>query len=353
MSQMTKTNLTKYQVVFLHIAFWAFMLALPFLLQSQNAEPVKSIIRRPPPTPKVSITTFFAIFTLLNIPFFYLNSNFLIPKILKTKGIWWYLLSIVILIASVFLLTTIVKSVFLHAKFIPKTGFTFQILFFLAISTSYRIVSDTLEYEKSKKEQENERLKSELSFLRSQISPHFIFNVLNSIVSLSRRKPEKVEPVVVKLSDLMRYMLYESDDAMVTLGREAQYLRAYIELQQLRFGDDIAINFEVGNLDKNQTIEPMLLIPFVENSFKHGVGMIPNPTIEITLTTQKNSLTFEVSNKVNRQFIEKKDEASGIGLANVKRRLELLYPENHQLIIKDQDDYYKIKLVIIRKDELA
>ena len=97
----------------------------------------------------------------------------------------------------------------------------------------------------------------------------------------------------------------------------------------------------------------MLLIPFVENSFKHGVGMISNPTIDITLTTQKNSLTFEVSNKVNRQFLEKKDEASGIGLANVKRRLELLYPENHQLIIKDQDDYYKIKLVIIRKDELS
>ncbi len=349
---MTKINLTKYQVVFLHIAFWAFMLALPFLLQSQSAEPVKELVRRPQP-PKVSITTFFAIFTLLNIPFFYLNSHFMIPKILKQKGIWWYLLSVTLLIASVFFLNTIIKSVFLHAKFIPKTGFTFQILFFLAISTSYRLVTDSLEDEKSKKEQENERLKSELSFLRSQISPHFIFNVLNSIVSLSRRKPEKVEPVVVKLSDLMRYMLYESDDAMVTLSREAQYLRAYIELQQLRFGDDIDINFEVGNLDRNQTIEPMLLIPFVENSFKHGVGMIVNPTIDITLTTDENSLIFEVSNKVNRQFTEMKDEASGIGLTNVKRRLALLYPDNHQLLIKDENDYYKITLIIIKKEELS
>ncbi len=350
---MTKNNLSKYQIIFLHIAFWAFMLALPFILQAQNAEPARAIIHRPPPPPRVSITIFFAVFTLLNIPFFYLNSNFLIPKILKVKGIGWYLLSIVCLIVAVFFLNGIIKNTFFNARTIPKTGFTFQLLFFLAISTSYRIVSDSMEDEKSKKEQENERLKSELSFLRSQISPHFIFNVLNSIVSLSRRKPEKVEPVVVKLSDLMRYMLYESDDAMVTLEREYQYLRAYIELQQLRFGDDIAINFQVGDLDKNQTIEPMLLIPFVENSFKHGVGMIINPTIDIVLTTEKNSLTFEVSNKVNRQFQEKKDDASGIGLTNVKRRLELLYPENHQLIIKDEADYYKIKLIIIRKDDEA
>jgi LytS/YehU family sensor histidine kinase len=137
---------------------------------------------------------------------------------------------------------------------------------------------------------------------------------------------------------------------MVTLERETQYLRAYIELQQLRFGDDVAINFKGEDLDTHQTIEPMLLIPFVENSFKHGVGMIMNPTIDIALTTEKNSLTFEVTNKVNKQFQESKDQASGIGLNNVKRRLELLYPDNHQLIINDEDEYYKIKLIIIRKD---
>lgn len=348
---MAKSSLSKYQVIFLHIAFWAFMLALPFLVQPQNPEPPRNIIRHIPATPKVSIMVLFSIFTLLNIPFFYLNSNLLVPKILKKKGIGWYLFSLVCTIAAVFFFNAIVRTVFFHARNIPRTGFTFQLLFFLAISTSYRIVSDSLEDEKSKKEQENERLKSELSFLRSQISPHFIFNVLNSIVSLSRRKPERVEPVVVKLSDLMRYMLYESDDAMVSLEREAQYLKAYIELQQLRFGDDIAINFCINNLDTHQTIEPMLLIPFVENSFKHGVGMIINPTIDIALTTEKNSLTFEVRNKVNKQFQESKDQASGIGLNNVKRRLELLYPDNHQLIISDGDEYYTIKLVIIRKDE--
>lgn len=339
---MTKT-LPKYQTIFLHLAFWAFVLALPFLLKYSAPPagiPKKAVIQ------SFSMTEFFTLFALINVPFFYFNSQVLIPKILHKKGIWIYLLSAIGLVLGVFLLHTLIKDIFFPGQFIPRTGSTFQLLFFLAISASYRVISDNLKNEQEQKERETEKLKSELSFLRSQISPHFMFNVLNSIVSLSRRKPERVEPVVVKLSDLMRYMLYESDDAKVTLQREAQYLRAYIELQQLRFGDDIEINFNTNELNGNKTIEPMLLIPFVENAFKHGVGMIINPTIEIDLHTVDNRIIFSVKNKVNRQFKEEKDEASGIGLANVRRRLELLYPENHHLSIKDEDEFYGIYLEI-------
>jgi two-component system LytT family sensor kinase len=339
---MTKT-LPKYQTIFLHLAFWAFVLALPFLLKYSAPPagiPKKAVVQ------SFTMTEFFTIFALINVPFFYLNSEILIPKILHKKGIWAYLISAIGLVVGVFLFHTFIKDIFFPGQFIPRTGSSFQLLFFLAISAAYRIMSDNLQYEQEQKEQETEKLKSELSFLRSQISPHFMFNVLNSIVSLSRRKPEKVEPVVVKLSDLMRYMLYESDDAKVTLEREAQYLRAYIELQQLRFGDDIEINFNADNLNGNKTIEPMLLIPFVENAFKHGVGMIINPTIDIDLHTTDSKITFEVKNKVNRQYKEEKDGASGIGLANVKRRLELLYPDNHKLTIKDEDQFYGIYLEI-------
>jgi two-component system, LytTR family, sensor kinase len=340
---MQPTTLPKYQIIVLHLAFWAFVLALPFLLA-----PAPML----PGAPKVeyekglTVTQFFAFFAFINIPFFYINSEVLIPKIFQKKGIWAYLLAAMGLIISIFLFNTLIAVLFFKNQYVPRTGPTFQLLFFLAISTAYRLISDNLKNEQEKKEQETEKLKSELSFLRSQISPHFIFNVLNSIVSLSRRKPEKVEPVVVKLSDLMRYMLYESDDAKVTIERESQYLRAYIELQQLRFGDDIQINFHDNHLDESQSIEPMLLIPFVENAFKHGVGMILNPTIDIDLHTENNRLFFEVKNKVNRQFKEVKDGASGIGLNNVKRRLELLYPDNHQLTIKDEGDFYLIRLVI-------
>ena len=340
---MQPTTLPKYQIIFLHLAFWAFVLALPFLLAPTPM---------PPGAPKVqyeqvfTVTQFFAFFGFINIPFFYINSEILIPKVFQKKGIWAYLLTAAGLIVLIFLFNTLITYLFFKNQYVPRTGPTFQLLFFLAISTAYRIISDNLKTEQAKKDQETEKLKSELSFLRSQISPHFIFNVLNSIVSLSRRKPERVEPVVVKLSDLMRYMLYESDDTKVTIERESQYLRAYIELQQLRFGDDIHINFHDNHLDETQSIEPMLLIPFVENAFKHGVGMIQNPTIDIELHTENNKLIFEVKNKVNRQFKEVKDGASGIGLANVKRRLELLYPDNHQLTIKGDGDFYLIRLVI-------
>ncbi len=337
-----KTTLPKYQIIFLHLAFWAFILALPFLLKPSTM-PLSPPTR---PIPRFSFTELFAIFTLINIPVFYINSEILISKIFQKKGILAYLLTAIVLIVGIFFLQTLVKDIFFPDQYLPRTGLSFQLLFFLAISASYRIISDNLKNEQEKKEQETEKLKSELSFLRSQISPHFIFNVLNSIVSLSRRKPERVEPVVVKLSDLMRYMLYESDDAKVSLERESQYLRAYIELQQLRFGDDIEIHFDMNNLDETQTIEPMLLIPFVENAFKHGVGMIEKPTIDIDLHTKSNQLIFEVKNKVNRQFKETKDSASGIGLNNVKRRLELLYPDSHQLTIKDEEDFYLIHLVI-------
>jgi LytS/YehU family sensor histidine kinase len=196
------------------------------------------------------------------------------------------------------------------------------------------------------KEQENERLKSELSFLRSQISPHFMFNVLNSVVSLSRRKPEMVEPVVVKLSELMRYMIYETNDSIVPISKELVYLESYIDLQKIRFGDDIQIDFKHELGPKSSHIEPMLLIPFVENAFKHGVGFIENPTIDIELKDSTSELFFRVANKKGTAMNETKDESSGIGLTNVKRRLELLYPTNHQLEVNDTGSDFIITLTI-------
>lgn len=341
---MPTNSLSKYQVIFLHLAFWAFVLALPFLLQASAPSPRPA--NMPPPITNFTLTEFFEIFALINIPFFYVNSEILIPKILRTKGFPIYIISMFFLVVAVFSLHALIKELFFPTQNVPRTGYTFQLLFFLAISSSYRLITDNLQDQQKIKERENERLKSELSFLRSQISPHFIFNVLNSIVSLSRRKPERVEPVVVKLSELMRYMLYESDDAKISIDREAEYLKAYIELQHLRFGDDIYINFNTENLNNVLTIEPMLLIPFVENAFKHGVGMIKNPTINIDLQTKSNRLVFEIKNKVNRQFNEIKDSASGIGLNNVKRRLELLYPDNHKLTIDDDTEFYMVHLEI-------
>jgi sensor histidine kinase YesM len=342
----------KFRNLLLHLFFWAFLIALPILLGPNTNSNNPEEIRR-----SYFWIFYMTSFTVINIPFFYLNTEVLLPKLLRAKGVIIYLLT---LIGAIVFMLWIHEELFrwVYAHFFPgnHTGggarrgglmrMIFQLLFYAAIGTSYRLISDRMKEDEQVKEQENERLKSELSFLRSQISPHFMFNVLNSVVSLSRRKPEMVEPVVVKLSELMRYMIYETNDSIVPILKELTYLESYIDLQKIRFGDDIRIDFthEIG--PKSSSIEPMLLIPFVENAFKHGVGFIENPTIEIELKDSAKELTFHVANKKGAVINEKKDESSGIGLANVKRRLELLYPNNHSLIVKESDDTFEITLTI-------
>ena len=336
----------------LHLFFWAFLIALPILLGPNTNSTNPEEIRR-----SYFWIFYMTSFTVINIPFFYLNTEILLPKLLRAKGVIIYLLT---LIGAIVFMLWIHEELFhwAYSQFFPgnhsgggaRRGalmrMIFQLLFYAAIGTSYRLISDRMKEDEQVKEQENERLKSELSFLRSQISPHFMFNVLNSVVSLSRRKPEMVEPVVVKLSELMRYMIYETNDSIVPISKELVYLESYIDLQKIRFGDDIKINFAHELGPKSSHIEPMLLIPFVENAFKHGVGFIENPTIEIELKDSSSELYFRVANKKGTVINETKDESSGIGLANVKRRLELLYPTNHQLQVNDSGSDFIITLTI-------
>ncbi|GAB3509817.1 hypothetical protein GCM10027442_17630 [Emticicia fontis] len=146
------------------------------------------------------------------------------------------------------------------------------------------------------------------------------------------------------MSDLLRYMLYEKDDKQISLDNEVKYLQNYIDLQKLRFGDYVDIDFTVKAPTFSKNIEPMLLIPFVENAFKHGVGMIEKPIIRVELQTVENQLFFKVTNKFNTDIQEVKDGASGIGLTNVKRRLELLYPDQHTLNVEENENYYITEL---------
>ena len=338
----------------LHLFFWAFLIALPILLGPNTNSNNPEEIRR-----SYFWIFYMTSFTVINIPFFYINTEVFLPKLLRAKGVIIYLLT---LIGAILLMLWIHEEIFhwFYTNFIhpdgqgggggPRRGalmrMIFQLLFYAAIGTSYRLISDRMKEDEQVKEQENERLKSELSFLRSQISPHFMFNVLNSVVSLSRRKPEMVEPVVVKLSELMRYMIYETNDSIVPISKELVYLESYIDLQKIRFGDDIKINFAHELGPQTSHIEPMLLIPFVENAFKHGVGFIEKPTIDIELKDSATELYFRVANKKGTTMNETKDESSGIGLANVKRRLELLYPTNHNLVVSDLDADFEIILTI-------
>ena len=151
-------------------------------------------------------------------------------------------------------------------------------------------------------EKETENLKTELSFLRSQVSPHFMFNVLNNMVALARKQSDALEPSLIKLSSLLRYMLYETDEEKVLVEREIEYLNNYIDLQKQRFGKNIRITTSFDEREKGYTIEPMLLIPFVENAFKHGTGIITDACIDIHLLVHNGKLVFTVRNRYNDHF---------------------------------------------------
>ena len=331
----------------LHLFFWAFLIALPILLGPNTNSTNPEEIRR-----SYFWIFYMTSFTVINIPFFYLNTEILLPKLLRAKGVIIYLLT---LIGAIVFMLWIHEELFhwAYSHFFPgnhsgggaRRGalmrMIFQLLFYAAIGTSYRLISDRMKEDEQVKEQENERLKSELSFLRSQISPHFMFNVLNSVVSLSRRKPEMVEPVVVKLSELMRYMIYETNDSIVPISKELVYLESYIDLQKIRFGDDIQIDFKHELGPKSSHIEPMLLIPFVENAFKHGAGedIGSAPKIEIDLKLVNNNFEFTIRNTICKTEFEA--ESGKIGLNNIIQQLDKIYPENYTFnVTKTDDDFF-------------
>jgi two-component system, LytTR family, sensor kinase len=332
--------------IILHLVCWGLFLSLPFLLSTPPNQPGVKL----PPIPDEYVILFY----LLDVPLFYLNAYVLIPKILKTKGVFIYLLSVIAVISIILSLNLAVRNYLLVpiGYSVRVTIWTlFPIILLYAVSTSLKLFTDFIADERQRKELENEKLKSELSFLRSQISPHFMFNVLNSLVSLARKKSDLLEPVIIKLSDLLRYMLYESDELKVSLDKEMRYLESYIELQRLRFGNNVKISFRVDNLSPHQMIEPMLLIPFVENAFKHGTGMVSNPVIEVYVDSTDEYFLFRVTNKVNTKFKEEKDRSSGIGLSNVRRRLSLLYPNNHEMEASEQNGWFVAELSLRLKDQ--
>jgi LytS/YehU family sensor histidine kinase len=230
----------------------------------------------------------------------------------------------------------------LHRLFFP----VFPALFAFAISTAIKITNEWFKAEREKKEMENEKLHSELAFLKSQVNPHFLFNILNNICSLARKKSDNTENAIIQLSRIMRYMLYDSKDEKVSLEKEVEYLQNYIDLQRLRISDSVIINFNIeGNMD-GKMVEPMLLIPFVENAFKHGVSYLDESNIDIVLKVANGNLHFRVENNRIKKNDDPVQQESGIGLKNVLRRLELLYPGKHIIKIEETIAKYIVNLEI-------
>lgn len=330
-------------IILLHTGFWVLLFFLPYLLRpSHDTAQQKNAAREAGYFYNyiINFTSWIAIF--------YFNSYFLLPRYLNRKRYGQYFLVLVPLLLFMFGVNWLNFHFFLpDAKFTMRGYIAFYflpVLFILSVSTAITTFQKQLVAEKLARQRENANLKTELSFLRSQISPHFMFNVLNNMVALARKKSDLLEPSLFKLSSLLRYMLYETHEELVPLEKEIEYVRNYIDLQMQRFGSKVEVctDFDVQN--QNSMVTPMLLIPFVENAFKHGTGMRHKGEIKIKLDCSGESLDFLVSNQYDEYGGQQKDKDSGIGLQNVRRRLALLYPNKHKLSIKKHEGFFSVML---------
>jgi LytS/YehU family sensor histidine kinase len=209
----------------------------------------------------------------------------------------------------------------------------------------FRFAIDWFENREKRKALEQQNTKIELALLRSKVNPHFLFNILNSINSFTTTNSEKASYAIIKLSELMRYMLYEAKEERVLIEKEIDYIEDYLSLQKLRFTNPNLVSFNHSCDTTSFFIPPMLLIPFIENAFKHGKKAVGN-RIDINLIIENKILQFECINRIRQKNETEKDDRGGFGIENIKRRLELLYPNKHQLIIDTNNNIYRVKLII-------
>jgi len=303
-------------------------------------------------------------FVLVLIVAYFINANLLVPKFLFKNKIYLYVFYLVLSVLIILVLMQIVEISLnlpehLHKAFHPgkpfdpsKRSFRFDIIGLLitllvfGISTTIRLVRKWQEDEEVRKDLEKQKISSELSFLKAQINPHFFFNTLNNIYALTSTNVGTAREAIHKLSRMMRYVLYETQKEKTLLSQELAFLEDYIELMKLRLTEKAIVKIEKPASFQDELIAPMILLPFIENAFKHGISSKVESTIFISIKQENNQLLLEVKNRKFKNSGLKLDGSSGIGLTNTKRRLDLLYPNKHKLKVTDSDDEFGIKLEI-------
>ncbi len=336
--------------IVIHLIFWLFLVMICTM----------AVVSNPNRATPHEILVYFGFYGLINISIFYINYTLLIPQLVRERKKYaLYVISMILLIVFMVILKTLLAVLYseiiltyikspsglkVHTtlfKYIFKAVFISG--FFVVISSLIKFAVDWFGNERIQRQLEREKKDMELQFLKSQLNPHFLFNSLNNIYSLAYQKSDKTADAVLKLSEIMRYMIYESNDSWVPLNKELDYVKSYIELQKLRFKDGAAVELVVSGEIDAQPIVPLILISFVENAFKHGVANDLSDPIRINLIANQKILHFSVSNRKN--FFNK-DEMGGVGLSNVERRLQLLYPDRYKLNIVNSATHYTSELML-------
>ena len=300
--------------------------------------------------------------TLFLFLIFYTNLFVLAPRFILNRNIFYFII-VAVGLALFLLYNTLIFSKLISIaqteqqsaskvqsdkswEIFPRYIFP-SILYILCllVSNTHFLLNERRKENEEKQKMHIEKIATELSMLKLQISPHFLFNTLNNIRWMVRQKMEQTEEVVLKLSEILRYIIYEVGEAKVSIRQEVEHLNNYIELQSLRLPVPGIVEFKVSPTIGNQKIEPLLYIHFVENAFKYGIDSKNAPEIIFELDTHENQLVFKSKNKILNAGNQL--ENHGIGLSNIKRRLEILYADKHILETNIENGYFLVKLMLI------
>jgi len=351
---------TKTQQILLHIAGWMVFLSLPLLFSPESLSLYAYLTN--PPTQRDLLSY------ILILALFYANFYWLIPRLYFRKQYVGFLLTgLLCFFITVFLPEMVLPPAGLHhpsGAYSPppphprefsdtppppplhrRHSLWMDLSQHLFLFLGMMLLALMLKIRARWKQAEKEKLQTELSYLKAQINPHFLFNSLNSIYALSIEKSDQAPAAIVLLSQMMRYVLDESGKEWVPLEKEIDYIRSYIALQQTRFGPTIHLDFQVTGSPASYRIAPLILIPFIENAFKHGVNAEENSDIHIHLEIKEASLhLLVINNKVTVRLTP--DSHSGLGIDNTKKRLLLVYPQAHWLDIHDNTHDFQVSLTL-------
>ncbi len=350
-SRLWKTN----RRVFTHVIFWlSVTIFLVFLFQvgGPGYLPIFKILMMLLP---------------VHIFYFYTLSYFIVPKYLYTRKYFQLAVNLVILALLCAIVYRLIEVLFADPYFLREMrkinpsakwkkldgSFLQQLTnpeyFIHALEQSNSVVwiGLVIKFVQMWHERKQVALQSELNFLKSQIHPHFLFNTLNNLYALTLKQSAKAPEVVLGLSDILRYMLYECDSDYVPLRRDIAIIKNYLTLERLRYGDRLDLNFNQNGSITDQVIAPLLMIPLIENAFKHGASeMMEEAWINIDLDVDVDRLKLKVSNGCPEQDPDTSSSCGNIGLTNLRKRLELLYPQRHTLTVYEEEDLYLVVLEI-------
>ena len=337
-----------------HVIFWV-VAYIGWLFTMFIATNFKNVLKLEPVLMTLVFNLCFAVAV-------YFNLFFLLPSLFKQKRFFLYIVSLLVLVSLtaflidfllVYPLNRFVKGekYFDELTLVVWVNFAIFTLIYIGITSFLSLMREWFVLQKITtqfKDIEKEKLEAELKALKAQINPHFLFNTLNNLYSLTLDKSDKAPNLVLKLSDMMRYILYECNDRYVLLEKELEFIRNYLDLQKIRLDETIPVKMDVKGSTAQNKIAPLLFEPLIENAFKHGsYGKNNDGFVNILFNLEeRNKMELVIENRFDEKWQNNDHKNKGIGIKNVTRRLELLYPEKHQLHITKNQNLFKVILEI-------